>query len=95
MISRAPTRLASDEAMRQHMRAMRKAFKEGSRPMKETLEAKMQEHQDAIAKAKAMAHGLQEQMQGLMTDVVRREGAIMALRELLSADAPPEMATDG
>lgn len=78
-------RLAGDEAMRQHMRAMRK----GMRTMeKSTIEAKIAEHEQAIERAKQMLQGMQEQAQTIQTDLVRRQGAVIALRDLIGQPPP-------
>ena len=79
--------IRGDEALRQAARAMRKARKGPA--MRETIQAKIEEHQASIAQAKQMAQQFQEQLQGIMTDIVRREGAVMSLRELLGTLPAP------
>lgn len=81
-------RLTGDEAMRQHMRAMRKAM---ATMEKSTIETKIAEHEKAIEHAKQVLQGMQEQANTIQTDVVRRQGAIVALRELIGQwTAQPE-----
>ncbi len=83
------TRLHGDEAMRQHARRMRKAMKEMA--MVDKLKEKIAEHETAIARNQQVAQGLQQQLQTLAVDVERRQGAIMALRELMGPQVPAEV----
>lgn len=73
--------LPSDERMRQHMRGVRKMEKE-------QIRAKIAEHEQAIDRAKQMLAGMQEQANTISTDIMRRQGAVIALRELVGDVAP-------
>jgi adenosyl cobinamide kinase/adenosyl cobinamide phosphate guanylyltransferase len=97
------SRLPGDEVMRQHARAMRKAMKGTS--MNEEFQKRIAEHEATIAAHKETAkethaqlellnktaEPLQQKLQTLMTDIVRRQGSIMQLR-LLMGLSPDEVA---
>lgn len=55
---------------------------------KDQIRVKIAEHEQAIARAKEMLQGLQDQANTISTDLVRRQGAVIALRELVGDVAP-------
>ena len=62
--------------------------------MQDQIRAAIAEHEQSITKARELAQGYQEKLQTLAVDVERRQGAIMALRQLLSAEPVPVPAAD-
>jgi len=53
------------------------------------IKAQLQQHEGEYERGKAMLEGIDRQRTDLLRSMMRIEGAMMSLRQLLGADAPP------